>query len=176
MISEPLFRPQYNSEFNGIVVAAADADRTNIKADDQLASHARQLLDAVMSPSRRTTTQNLNQLIQLVLPSGRPAIHDCAAAMGLTVRTLQRMLDAEQTSFSALLNSARMELAVQYLANRRCGSQTSPKCLSTAQSAHSRGGIQALPELLRAKRVVAALSRLRRMCSARSSRCSLPCC
>lgn len=112
-------RPQFNSEFNGIVVAAADLDRPNIKADDQLASHARQLLDAVMSPTRRTTTQDVNQLIQLLLPSGRATIHDCAAAMGLTVRTLQRMLDAEQTSFSALLSSARMQLAVQYLANRR---------------------------------------------------------
>jgi AraC-like DNA-binding protein len=112
-------RPQFNSEFNGIVVAAADLDRPNIKADDQLASHARQLLDAVMSPARRTTTQDVNQLIQLLLPSGRATIHDCAAAMGLTVRTLQRMLDTEQTSFSALLNSARMQLAVQYLSNRR---------------------------------------------------------
>lgn len=112
-------RPQFNSEFNGIVVAAADLDRPNIKADDQLATHARQLLDAVMSPMRRTTTQDVNQLIQLLLPSGRATIHDCAAAMGLTVRTLQRMLDAEETSFSTLLNSARMQLAVQYLANRR---------------------------------------------------------
>ncbi|AOF99310.1 helix-turn-helix domain protein [Blastomonas sp. RAC04] len=112
-------RPQFNSEFNGIVIAAADLDRPNLKADDQLAAHARQLLDAVMSPASRSATQDVSQLIQLLLPSGRATIHGCAAAMGLTVRTLQRLLDAEQTSFSLLLNSARMQLAVQYLANHR---------------------------------------------------------
>lgn len=111
-------RPQFNSEFNGIVLPVADLDRTNLKADDQLASHARQLLEAVMSPAQSSTSQDVSQLIQL-LPSGRASINGCAAALGMTVRTLQRVLDSEGTSFSTLLNSARMQLAVQYLANPR---------------------------------------------------------
>jgi AraC-like DNA-binding protein len=53
------------------------------------------------------------------MPSGRASIQGCAAALGMTVRTLQRALDAEGTSFSTLLHSARMNLAVQYLANPR---------------------------------------------------------
>lgn len=112
-------RPQFDCEFNGIVLPAADLDRANLKADDQLALHARQLLEAVMSPVERTTAQDVSQLIQLLLPSGRANIQGCAAALGSTVRTLQRMLDDEGTSFSGLLNSARMQLAVQYLANPR---------------------------------------------------------
>jgi AraC-like DNA-binding protein len=35
------------------------------------------------------------------------------------VRTLQRMLDADGTSFSRLLNQVRMQLATQYLTNPR---------------------------------------------------------
>lgn len=112
-------RPQFDSEMNGIVLPAADLDRPNMQADDQLAVHARQLLEAVMSPVERTTAQDVSQLIQLLLPSGRASIQGCAAALGTTVRTLQRMLDGEGTSFSALLNGARMQLAVQYLANPR---------------------------------------------------------
>lgn len=112
-------RPQFNSEFNGIVLPSADLDRPNLKADDQLAMHARQLLEAVMSPVARTTTQDVIQLIQLLLPSGRANIQGCAAALGVTVRTLQRTLDAEGASFSNLLTSARMQLSVQYLANPR---------------------------------------------------------
>lgn len=112
-------RPQFDSEFNAIVIPAADLDRPNIHADDQLALHARQLLEAVMSPTERTSVQDVDQLIKLLLPSGRATIQTCAASMGVTVRTLQRMLDAEGASFSILLNQTRMQLATQYLSNSR---------------------------------------------------------
>lgn len=112
-------RPQFDSEFNGIVISVADLDRPNLRADEQLARHARQLLESVMSPAERTAAQDVDQLIKLMLPSGRATIQTCAASMGVTVRTLQRLLDAEGASFSALLNAARMQLATQYLANPR---------------------------------------------------------
>jgi AraC-like DNA-binding protein len=112
-------RPEFDQEFNGIVIAAADLDRPNPKADDQLARQARQLIEAVMSPAERTTAQEVEQLIALLLPAGRATVQTCAASLGVTVRTLQRMLDAESESFSALLHRARMQLAMQYLANPR---------------------------------------------------------
>ena len=37
----------------------------------------------------------VEQLIKLLLPSGRASIQTCAASMGMTVRTLQRALDSE---------------------------------------------------------------------------------
>ena len=110
---------QFDSELNGIILRQADLDRPNPRADDQLARHARQLLDTAMRPVERTATQDVEQLIRLLMPAGRASIQNCAAPMGLTVRTLQRMLDAENTSFSALLNGARMQLATQYLGNPR---------------------------------------------------------
>lgn len=112
-------RPQFDCEFNGIVLNPTDLDRPNEKADDQLALHARQLLEVVMSPVNRTAAQDVDQLIKLLLPSGRATIQTCAASMGVTVRTLQRMLEAENSSFSELLTGARKQLAVQYLANPR---------------------------------------------------------
>lgn len=121
----PLFRqvfratPQFDCEFTGLVIASADLDRPNLKADDQLALHARQLLESVMAPVDRTAAQDVEHLIKLLLPSGRATIQVCAASMGLTVRTLQRALDAENESFSGLLNRTRMHLATQYLDNPR---------------------------------------------------------
>lgn len=110
---------QFDSELNGIVLRPSDLDQPNPRADPQMASHARQLLDMVMRPTERTAIQDVDQLIRLLMPAGRASIQGCAASMGVTVRTLQRMLDAEGTSFSALLNQARMQLATQYLANPR---------------------------------------------------------
>jgi AraC-like DNA-binding protein len=112
-------RPTFNCEFNGMVIAESDLDRPNARADVQLASHARQLLEAVMSPEARTTAQDVTQLIKLLLPSGKASIQSCAASLGVTVRTLQRNLVAEGQSFSGLLNQARMQLATQYLSNPR---------------------------------------------------------
>lgn len=112
-------RPQFDSEFNGIVLSGHDLDRPNTKADDQLAHHARQLLELVMNPAERSRAEEVEQLIKLLLPSGRASVQICAASMGMTVRTLQRALDAEEVSFTSLLNRARMQLASQYLANPR---------------------------------------------------------
>ncbi|UVO54739.1 AraC family transcriptional regulator [Sphingomonas sp. SUN039] len=112
-------RPEFDCEMNGIVLDARDLDRPNVKADDQLAQHARRLLESVMSPTARTITQDVEQLITLLLPSGKATVQMCAASLGVTVRTLQRSLDAEQISFTNLLQRARMQLATQYLANPR---------------------------------------------------------
>lgn len=112
-------RPQFDCEFNGLVMHADDLCRPNLRADLDLALHARDLIETVMAPAMRTTAQDVEQLIMLFLPSGRATIQHCAASMGLTVRTLQRMLDADGTSFSDLLSRARMQLSAQYLANPR---------------------------------------------------------
>ena len=122
---QPIFRnlfrciPEFNSEFNGIVIDTADLDRVNSRADTALAGHARRLIETVMSPAMRSASQQVEELIMLMLPSGKATIQSCAESMGITVRTLQRMLDAETTSFSALLNRARMQLSAQYLSNPR---------------------------------------------------------
>lgn len=112
-------RPEFDSQFNGIVIDAADLDKPNPKADSDLALHARRLIESVTSPAMRTTSQDVEHLILLLLPTGRATVQTCADSMGLTVRTLQRMLDAEGASFSLLLNRARMQLSAQYLSNKR---------------------------------------------------------
>lgn len=110
---------QFDSELNGLILHQSDLDRPNRRADDQLARHARQLIDTVMSPAGRSASEDVNHLIRLLMPAGRASIQNCAASLGLTVRTLQRLLDADGTSFSDLLKAARMQLATQYLANPR---------------------------------------------------------
>jgi AraC-like DNA-binding protein len=112
-------RPEFNSEFNGLVIERRDLDLANPMANSALVGHARNLIDTAMSPAASSITQDVEKLIALLLPAGRANIRSCAASLGITVRTLQRMLDAEQAQFSDLLGRARMQLAQQHLANPR---------------------------------------------------------
>lgn len=112
-------KPEFDSEFNGIVIDPRDLDRPSQRADPALAEHARKLIDSVMSPERHSVAQQVEQSILLLIPSGLANIQSCCDMLGMTVRTLQRHLDAEGTSFSALLNKARIQLATKYLSNRR---------------------------------------------------------
>ncbi len=112
-------RPEFNSEFNGILIHPRDLDRPNLRADAALAEHARKLIETVMSPEQHSVSRQVEQSILLLMPAGRANIQTCSDMLGMTVRTLQRNLDAEEASFSALLNKAREQLATKYLANRR---------------------------------------------------------
>lgn len=112
-------RPLFDSPFDGIVIDHMDFDRANPQADSRLAHHARQLLESDGLPAGHDRAAAVEQLIGLMLPSGRASVQQCAAAMGLTVRTLQRALDAEGQSFSGLLNRVRARQAMQLLAHSR---------------------------------------------------------
>ena len=109
----------FGADFSGIVVARAALDAANPRADAALASHARTLVDAIMEPAERTIVQEVEASILLLLPSGRASITASAAALGMTPRTLQRRLDAEGASFTALLERVRSRLAQSYMRNSR---------------------------------------------------------
>lgn len=109
----------FNADFNGLAIATSDLDRDASRADDALALQARRLLEADANAPSRTIAEEVDQLVRLLLPSGRATIKVCAASLGVTVRTLQRRLAAEGEQFGDLLERARMQLATQYLGNRR---------------------------------------------------------
>lgn len=110
-------RPEFNSECNGIVISPRDLDRPNQRADAALAEHARKLIESVMSTERHNVAQQVEQSILLLLPSGLANIQTCSEMLSVTVRTLQRNLDSESASFSALLHKARAQLSTKYLSN-----------------------------------------------------------
>lgn len=112
-------RPDFDSEFHGIVINPNDLDKPNQRADAALAEHARSLIESVMSVERHSVSQQVEQSILLLMPAGLANIQTCSEMLGMTVRTLQRNLDAEAASFSALLNKARTQLATKYLSNPR---------------------------------------------------------
>jgi AraC-like DNA-binding protein len=110
---------QFGSDFDGIVVEASDMDRVNPRSDPALAHHARELVGAMIDPGLRTMAEEVEQSIRLLMPAGRASVGGVADALGTNIRTLQRRLDREETSFSDLLDRARVQQVTQHFANRR---------------------------------------------------------
>lgn len=107
---------RFGSEFNGLVIEAADLDRKNPEADDQMARYARRYLDA-MPASRAGIEQQVRNALYILLPAGRGSLDNVAAYFGFNARTLQRRLAAAELSFGDLLDDVRAELAERYLRN-----------------------------------------------------------
>jgi len=110
-------RVEFDAEFNGIVCNAADLNEPNPLADPAMARYAQKVVDAQISARAPSTDQQVRRAIYLLLPSGRATCAGVAQGLGCSMRTLQRTLDAEGLSFTALLDEVRHDLAQRYLAN-----------------------------------------------------------
>jgi AraC-like DNA-binding protein len=107
----------FGSDFNGLVIEQADMDRALPGGDAALGKHARELFDAVVDPGQRSVTEEVEQSIRLLMPTGRATIGEVSHALATNVRTLQRRLEAENNSFSDLLDRVRTQQVSQHLAN-----------------------------------------------------------
>ncbi len=70
---------------------------------------------------REDVLMRLKRLLQERLPSGDPSQEELAACLSMTTRSLQRRLAEVGTSYRALINQTRHELALEYLAQTRYG-------------------------------------------------------
>lgn len=110
---------QFGSDFDGVVIGKADLDRPLPGADPALSRHARELVSAVISPAERSVSEEVEQSIRLLMPSGRATIGEVAHSLGTNIRTLQRRLEHESISFSELLDRVRTQQVSQHFANRQ---------------------------------------------------------
>jgi AraC-like DNA-binding protein len=101
------------------VCQAADLDMPNPSADPAMAVHARTLLASQASQDSPSIVQEVRRAIYLTLPTGRATCEWVAQSLGCSMRTLQRELDHEGTSFSALTAEVRRELVLRYIENPR---------------------------------------------------------
>jgi len=110
---------EFGSEFNGIVCTASELDKANPQANTAMADHAQRYLniDILQNDSESSIIFDIRKSIYLLLPMGRATIDQVAHTHGVNVRTLQRRLEASQTSFSILINDVRKALVFRYLKN-----------------------------------------------------------
>lgn len=73
------------------------------------------MMKYIKSLNEYTLITRVRKSIVEHLPSGLANIEKVASGLNMSTRTLQRMLQQEETSFITILNESRMELALQYV-------------------------------------------------------------
>ncbi|UCH54050.1 MAG: AraC family transcriptional regulator ligand-binding domain-containing protein [Pseudomonadota bacterium] len=109
---------EYRAVDNALVFDAVAIDKLLPTANAALARASDQVILEYLAHLDRADvpTQVKAKLVEL-LPSGRVAAKQVAAALHLSVRSMQRKLGESGTSFADLLEETRRELAYQYLGN-----------------------------------------------------------
>ena len=111
-------RLEFGSNFNGFVCSSADLEHENPSANATMGRYARQFVDSLPPANERSLVRDVRTMVYLLTPSGHATIEHVAAALGLTVRTLQRQLAEADMSFTDVVDSVRRDLAVRYLWRR----------------------------------------------------------
>lgn len=123
---ERLFAPgvvRFGAPFNGFVFDRRWLDRPLTSADPKLhhllRRQADERLDAL--PRSRSVLQRVCELIAEELGEGDPSADHIAACLHVSRRTLSRRLEQEGTTFKALLDEMRRELAMRWLMTEDVG-------------------------------------------------------
>ncbi|MGF6602091.1 AraC-like DNA-binding protein [Paraburkholderia sp. GAS448] len=109
----------FETDFNGIVCAAADLDYPNPNADPVLVRYAESLANPLNVTTADSIALEMRKAIYLLSPLSQASIELVARQVNLTVRTLQRQPDSAGSSFSGIAEEVRRDLAVRYLLNPR---------------------------------------------------------
>lgn len=111
--------PHFGSDVDEVVIANADLDLPLRSANPALLAafegHAEAALTAL--GARDSVAGRASAEIAAALKGEAPTIDVVASALAMSVRKLQRCLSGEGTSFQALLDGVRRELAVRHLAD-----------------------------------------------------------
>ncbi len=106
----------FGSAFNGFQFARETLAAPNPAADPGLARYAREYLEKLLAElPGRSLVEQAGETLRLLLPSGRGTLEQVAAQLDQQPRALQRILADAGTSFAALLNEVRRDLAVRHL-------------------------------------------------------------
>jgi AraC-like DNA-binding protein len=108
---------RFDREFTGLVFPARELDAPVVTSDSSVRPYTRQYLDVVVAPPASTTSGQVAEVVELLLPLGRCSLSEVSRHLGLRPRELQRSLADDQESFSSIVHTTRARLAERYLPN-----------------------------------------------------------
>jgi AraC-like DNA-binding protein len=108
---------RYGAPYNSIISREERLVAPLVQANAPVAHafelHAKQLLDELRRGD--TTAGRVREEIAAKLSRGTVSMHITAAHMGMSVATLRRRLEAENATFTGIVDEIRSELASRYL-------------------------------------------------------------
>jgi AraC-like DNA-binding protein len=110
--------PSFEMGESGLVVARALLDTARTNTNAQLRRMAEHFLESVTPAVTEALEPHARAMIARLMRDGACTSTDVADAFAMHERTLQRRLKAEGTSFEAIRDDVRRELAHGYLAQR----------------------------------------------------------
>ena len=109
---------EFGHDFNGIVCARKDLERSNPNADPLMARYAQGLVEQNFGAKRADMTARVRELVVGLLGTGRCTIDVAAQHLGVSRRTIHRHLAQEGRTFSDIVDAVRRELAARYLSEQ----------------------------------------------------------
>ncbi|KRA32376.1 MULTISPECIES: AraC family transcriptional regulator [unclassified Nocardioides] len=106
----------FGQSWCGFEVEEEIADRPLGNADDETRRIATKYLESQVLPRGGSFVDRVEELVQRLLPTGHCTAEIVAAELLMHRRTLQRQLEGDGTSFAAVLDRQRRNLAERYLA------------------------------------------------------------
>lgn len=104
---------RFNQRFNGVFFCNDQLQRRITDPDRQLYELAASYIDARFPPTVVPMLHQVRMLITQMLDSGACTQERIAAHLGISVRTLQRRLKNESTSFESLKDDIRKDIALR---------------------------------------------------------------
>lgn len=104
-------RVHFAQDFSGIAFNAADLDQPNLLAEAALRPYIAQLRATLPGLADLPLAERIRRLLRAMLASGRCTAPLAAERLGMSRRTMERRLAAEGTTFHALLDEVRSEVA-----------------------------------------------------------------
>jgi len=110
-------RVRFKARRNAILFRAADLDRPFVTYNAELLAMLSPQLDRELAERKagQTISDQVKWVLLRLLGAHPPEIGEVANDLGLSIRTLQRRITEEGTSFRQLVRDARRELAKLYL-------------------------------------------------------------
>jgi AraC-like DNA-binding protein len=108
---------KFRAARNAMVFRRSDLDLPFITYNAELVAMLSPQIDRELAKKRSelTVAAHVKWVLMRLLGGRSPEIHDVAKELGMSRRTLQRRITAEQTTFRRLISDARRELARSYL-------------------------------------------------------------
>lgn len=106
---------RFNQERDGLLIPKKDLQMPIHDHNPQLQTIATGYLESQYTSPQSATAERVREAVLRLLRVGAGSHQDIAAALAMHTRTLQRRLREEGTSFEAIKDEVRKELAQRYL-------------------------------------------------------------